>query len=520
MSKLGNIQESYGKPIIIAVANTNSSTVLGSTALPKNALIISSPLTEDSQGNVYDLGTYNMIMTDNYGNPVRLTYTIQQGNGLNVDSSNTDIIRLDVDKNTLITNDYGKLTINKYNIIDNETLIVNNSNKLEVNVDNLTHASIDSLGVVKIDNETIKTTTTGQIYVETENLDRANDNQYGVVTSDNNTVHIDSNGILSVNTQNLTKATTSSLGVIKLDGKTIKSKNGVIYVSTEDLMPATQYNRGVAKVDGSTLSAVAGVVSVNSSELTHASNEQFGVVKFDSSIVLENGIVSIKGYNDIVTSVETEKTLLSELQNSVTELQDLIINNSFTVKGGIYALSCNDTTITNLVKPEYLEEPVNMKTQHVYVSMNIITDCDFNISVLYENNETPAVELSQINYNDEFSFQGYEGLLQTYPTTNKKQKRVILLFNCKNFKASAGKYEKTTKITITISSVKDKEIKKSLLYSIVRYNSNILVKDDDDSANTNENLMYIPVQSESYWKSERVHINNRRGYRNIEEKEN
>lgn len=519
MSKLGNIQESYGKPITIAVANTYSSTVLASTALPKNALIITAPITVDQQGNVYDFGTYNMIMTDNIGNSVRLTYTIQQGNGLNIDAVNNDILKLDTDKNTFTTNDNDELSVNKYNIIDNSTLVVNESNKIQVNVDNLIHASADTLGVVKIDNETLKTTALGQMYVETENLDRANDNQYGVVTSDNNTVHIDSNGILSVNTQNLSKATAGSLGVIKIDGQTIKTNNDIIYVSTEDLTQASQNNMGVAKVDGSTLSAVSGVLSLNLNGLTHASNTQFGIVKFDNSIVIENGIASIKNYNDIFASVESEKTLLTKLQDSVNELKELILNNSFTVKGGIYALSCNDTTITNLIKPEYLEEPVNMKTQHVYVSMNIITDCDFNISVLYENNETPAVELSQINYNDEFSFQGYEGLLQTYPTTDKKQKRVILLFNCKNFKASAGKYEKTTKITITISSVKDKEIKKSLLYSIVRYNSNILVKDEENES-INEKVMYIPVQSESYWKGEKVHVNNRRGYRNIEELEN
>ena len=519
MSKLGNIQESYGKQITIAIANTYSSTVMGSTSLPKNALIISSPIVTDEQENVYDYGTYNMIMTDNYGNPVRLTYTIQQGNGLSVDKLNDDILKLNIDENTLITNDYGELTVNKTKIIDNDTLVINDNNKIEVNINNLQSASLDTLGVVKIDNETIKTTTTGQLYVETENLDRANDDQYGVVTSDNNTVHIDSNGVLSVNTQNLTKATVDSLGVVKIDGNTIKTQNGTVYVSTENLSRTTSANMGVAKVDGSTISAVSGVLSINLNGLKHASQSQYGLVKYGDSIIVKNGVASVKDYDKLLGSIEQEKTLLVELQNTISKLQSVVIDSSLKTKGGIYSLSCNESTITNLIKPTYLEEPVNMKTQHVYVSMNVITDCDFNISVLYENNETPAVELSQVNYNDEFSYQGFEGLLKEYPSTNIKQKRVVLLFNCKNFKATAGKYEKATKITITISSVKDKELKKSLLYSVVRYNSNILVKDKtDDSENTENTLVFIPIQSESFWKENKEHINPRRGFRYIKNK--
>lgn len=517
MSKLGNIKESYGKQITFAVANTYSSNVLTSTSLPKNALIISSPTITDVQGNVHDYGTYGVIITDNVGNPVRLTYTIQQGNGLGADSSNSDILKLNIDGSTLTTNEQNELSVNKYNIIDNNTLVVNND-KIEVNIDGLQKCALDRIGVVKIDNETIKTSISGQIYVETENLDRANDSQYGIVTSDNNTVHIDSNGVLSVNTQNLNKATQWSLGVVKIDDETIKTTNGALYVNTSSLSRASNSVFGVAKADETTISAVSGVLSVNPDRLKHATQNQYGVVKFDDSIVVNNGVASVKDYNNIVNNVELEKQLLMELQNSVYELQ-LISENSFGVKGGIYSFSCNDTTITNLVKPTYLEDPINMKTQHVYVSMNVITDCDFNISVLYDNNETPAVELSQINYNDEISYQGYDGLLHTYPTTDMKQKRVVLLFDCKNFKATAGKYEKTTKITITISSTKDKEIKRSLLYSIVRYNSAVLVEDkQDESEKTIEKTMYVPVQSESFWIEEKTKKNPRRGFRSIKEK--
>ena len=95
MSRLGNIQESYGKQVTIAVANTYSSTVLGSDALPKNALIIASPVVTDSHGT-HDIGTYTMLMTDNFGEAVRLTYTMQEGNGLTTEPTNPDILKLTI----------------------------------------------------------------------------------------------------------------------------------------------------------------------------------------------------------------------------------------------------------------------------------------------------------------------------------------------------------------------------------------------------------------------------------------
>ena len=86
-----------GKPINISVANTYSSIVLSNKALPANMIIVSSPT--DSNGN--DIGTYCLIATDNNGNGVRLSYTIQPGNGLNINNMNSDVIELDIDNSTL-----------------------------------------------------------------------------------------------------------------------------------------------------------------------------------------------------------------------------------------------------------------------------------------------------------------------------------------------------------------------------------------------------------------------------------
>lgn len=503
MSRLGNIQQSYGKQVTIAVANTNGSTVLASEVLPKNALIIASPVVTDNQ-IVYDSGTYSMVMTDANGEAVRLTYTIKEGSGLYANSSNPDILKLGIDKRTLVTNENGQLTVNTTKIIDNSTLVFNAANRIEVNPINLTHAGLNTRGVFAIDGETIKTNTIGQIYVDAQNLDRANNNQAGVVTSDNKTIYIDSNGVLSVVTQNLNKATSSAAGVVKIDGKTIKSNDNTIYVDVDYLERSTNYIGGVSKIDNNTITATNGILSVDINKLSKSSKNTFGLSKIDNKgIIIKDGIASVNGFNYIVSSIKEDESNISKLDAEVNKLTELFLNGLTTGNGGIYSLTCSDTTITNLTKPVYLEEPKNMKTQHVYVALNVITDCDFEISLTFDNNETPAIELTQINYNDEFSYQGFDGLLKTYPSTEMKQKRVILLFDCKNFKATRSKrYEKTTKITINIASVKNKDLCKKILYSIVRYNSNIYISEELDEVqeDVKKIFTFIPIEKESYWK--------------------
>ena len=503
MSRLGNIQESYGKQVTIAVANTYSSTVLSSDALPKNALIIASPVVADSHGT-HDIGTYTMLMTDNFGEAVRLTYTMQEGNGLITEPTNHDILKLSIDGQTLTTNEKGELTIDKLNIIDNSTLILGQDERIAVNASGLTKAALNTVGTVLIDGETIKTNTSGQIYIDTQNLDKANSFQAGVVTSDNKTVNINSNGVLSVVTSKLEKATSNNVGVVKIDGKTIKTTDNTIYVDGECLERSSDYNGGVSKVDNSTIVATDGLLSANTNMFTKASNLSFGLTKIDSNtIVVNNGIASVRNYNEIISKIQSEGTAIDSLDVSTNKLIELFSSGITNTEGGIYSVTCSDTTITNLVKPDYLEEPKNMKTQHVYVSLNVITDCDFEISLTFENNETPAIELTQINYNDEFSYQGFDGLLKTYPSTGMKQKRVVLLFDCKNFKATRSKkYEKTTKITINVASVENRDICKKVLYSIVRYNSNIYINETLDEIDDNKNrlMTFIPIESESYWK--------------------
>ena len=113
MSKLGNIKESYGKHYSIGVANAESNIVLSGGNLPKNSVIISSPY--DSKLDE-DKGSFSLIATDSEGNGVRLTYTLQEGNGLVTDG---DIIKLDIDNETIKVDKGNSLYIDNTVIVDN-----------------------------------------------------------------------------------------------------------------------------------------------------------------------------------------------------------------------------------------------------------------------------------------------------------------------------------------------------------------------------------------------------------------
>ena len=155
MSRLSNIKETYGKQIGISIANTNGENVLASTLLPKNNIIIASPVNADAN----DIGTYAMFMTDNEGTPVRLTYVIEPGNGLNIDTNNTDIIKLDIDSHSIQTNDNGELIFATGSLVDGISLTTNENGQFVVYTQNLPIASKEEYGVVGIDEQTIKTNT-------------------------------------------------------------------------------------------------------------------------------------------------------------------------------------------------------------------------------------------------------------------------------------------------------------------------------------------------------------------------
>ena len=113
-----------------------------------------------------------------------------------------------------------------------------------------------------------------------------------------------------------------------------------------------------------------------------------------------------------------------------------------------------------------------MNTQFISVDFSISTNCPFSISIKYENNVDPAVQLYSINYDNILDLRGAAGLLEIYQTTQGKNIPLRFTFIAKNyFNNNRKEFSKTTKINITVSYINDMSINKSIMYSITRFNS-------------------------------------------------
>lgn len=482
MSKLGHITKSYGNQLNFAIANTNGDNIMNSI-LPPNTIILNSQV--DKYNN--DTNVTSMFITDMEGTPARLTYTIVPGNGL---VAHNDKVSLNVNNNIFKTNNNGKLSINLQNLIDNDTLIIKN-NKIQINTNNLNLATSDSLGLMRIDNFTLKIDNNNELYVATENLDRATNNTYGICKPDNKTIKVLNNcGVIGIpKDAELTFVNNNNYGICKPDNDTIISKDGVLSVVTDNLKHSTIISKGVTKIDNNTLKILDnGSIYVDVNNLPKSSNATFGTVKCDNtSIVINNGIASIKDFNDISSTINSYSAILTTLENKINELSSFVINNSFNKISPIHSLSFRDATATLLNPPKYLEEPVDMPIQFVTVNMNVITSCDFNVSVDIINNISPAIEIYQINYNDINTYDYQVGKQQTFSSTNKKQCKMSIQFGCKNYKNMNSTAENTT-TQIKIKFTDDSNINnfKQLNYSIIRHNS-FAIEPDDYIATTYQN---------------------------------
>jgi hypothetical protein len=473
MSKLGHITKSYGNQLNFAIANTNGDNIMNSI-LPPNTIILNSQI--DKYNN--DTNVTSMFITDIEGTPVRLTYTIVPGNGL---IAHNDKVSLNVNNNIFKTNN-GKLSINLQNLIDKDTLIIKN-NKIQINTNNLNLATSGSLGLIRIDNFTLKIDNNNELYVATENLDKATNNTFGVCKPDNKTIKVLNNcGVIGIpKDAELTFVSNNNYGVCKPDNDTIISKDGVLSVVTDNLKHSTIISKGVTKIDNNTLKILDnGSMYVDVNNLPQSSDVTFGTVKCDNtSIVINNGIASIKDFNDISSTINSYSTILTTLENKINELSSFITNNSVNKTSPIHSLSFRDATATLLNPPKYLEEPVDMPIQFVTVNMNVITSCDFNVSVDIINNIAPAIEIYQINYNDINTYDYQVGKQQTFSSTNKKQCKMSIQFGCKNYKNMNSTAETaTTQIKIKFTDDSNINNFKQLNYSIIRHNSFAIEPDD------------------------------------------
>lgn len=497
MTKLNDIYSSYGKEFSVIVANTYGYNILNTNKLIGSSLIIASPY-DKNIGE--DVGQHSLFVTDYEGNVTRLTYDIHEGNGL---VFKDDSLSLKTDNVTMFERN-GKLTASLENIVDGKTITSKNG-KIYAVAENLEYATKSKPGLLKIDNSTVKTSE-GQLYVDTSMLDKASSGISGIIEPDNRTV-ISNNGVLSVVSSNLDKASNTKLGIAKVDNTTIKSSDGVIYTSSELLKNlSNQSGLKLVKVDNDTIKKSNGVIYVDESTIPYASSSTYGKVKIDNNTLYvgNDGKIHPKVQDYAMSYIYDYNEALDLIEDRVTYLNEVISTGLTAAEPDIYSLSCNETTTSVLTIPEYLEEPINMPVQHVSVSLNVITNCDFNIAIKYSSNETPSVELQDINYENEIVKSGIEAINFTWPSTRMREKEIILLFNAKNFFTSNLGKTLNTKITITIAAAQDRNVRKEIIYSIIRYNSKytkeeLLGLDYEDEGEEETKKKYKEVSEKSFW---------------------
>ena len=493
MTHTSNIENTYGKSFNVAVANTYAQNVIESTYLPKSSIIISTEYDGE------DIGHTAMLMTDQNGNAATISNYIIEKNGLHSNNDNPNVVSLKIDNKTIVeSND--KLSINVTNFIDNSSIVSTNNN-ITLDSQSLTKTSNVSFGVGKGSESIIANN--GTIYVNTEKLDLANGQIEGIVKGDGKTISV-TNGVASVNTNNLQKASNSSFGVAKVDNNYIISNDGKISLDKSKFKSIESNGRKMHKADNSSIVSNDGIVSVNTANLKKASNNSIGFVKIDpQTLEIDNGSLKVKNLDQMFTFVYDYEDGMTQIESKISQIRDLLNNNVYVnAEPEIRHFTCNETTASILAKPEYLEEPINMEIQHVYVSLNVITNCDFVIDIIYDNNIVPNIELESINYNDEFTITGIDCLEHVWPSTGMKEKTIVLLFTCKNFFSTTGPKTDITKLSISASAYADNTRAKKIVYSIIRYNS--FYKEDDTNNEPEQETIeysteYVADEKNSKW---------------------
>jgi len=317
MSKLGNIYLSYGHQFNIGVSNTYSYNILSGNNLPKNIIVISSPI--DDENN--DIGTYSLMCTDSLGNPVRLTYSIKEGNGLFVDN---DVLYLNIDNET-IKNSNG-LYIDLSTIYSD--IVLNENNILHIDNDKLSVISQSSRGVSKGDNNTIKNDE-GMLYVDTENLQYSNNSTstYGIITSSDDKILIN-NGVLSLNQDNLNKASNEEYGICHGDETTVSVINGKLQVNTKNLIKASESNYGIIDIDGNKILSNDGLLSINTDNLNIGDNNNIGVIDIDNSTIVlnDNNQITISYYDNIIKDIDDLRNDLNSYIIGLDKMKEDILS--------------------------------------------------------------------------------------------------------------------------------------------------------------------------------------------------
>lgn len=485
MSKLGYIYKSYGSQFNIGIANTYGYNVLSSGSLPNNYLIISSPVDDNNN----DIGSYSLIATDYLNNPVRLTYTIKEGNGIIYQD---DSLQVNIDNNTIIEKD-NKLSANIAALIDNDTLKYTEDGELYISYDNLNKASENEPGLFKIDENTVKIADK-TIFVDTAQLNVADSSTKlkGIAIGDNKTI-ISDQGILSVEQTNIKKASSEDFGTIYSDNDTINIKNGIISVNTERLDSCESDRSGIVIPDNKTIYLENNVLNVRTENLNKVGDFPQGVFKYDDkSFILDDETLKVKDTDELLESIEDIKEKTEQVKQFDEDIDYLLNEYQVSIsEPAILDFHCAQLLTAVLEKPLIFREPVDeMPMQFVSVVFMIKTNCPFKISIKFEDNIDPQFSLYEVNYNDTFIYNGNEGLENVYQMTEDQTLPIKLTFIGKNyFNIDKDDYSNKIKINIIASYSNDGNVYKEIKYSIIRFNSGFnqyIEYDDENIENINE----------------------------------
>lgn len=479
MSRLNDINSSYGKQFGVAIANTTAENVMKAEGLPKNYFIIASPAANNSQ---LDFGAHSLIVTDAFGTPVRMTYSMQEGNGLVVSNGTISVA---IDNNTIKESSDGKLYVDIQSFIDSNSIVLQND-YITINAQAIEKASTTSFGVVKTDGKTIKAQN-GVISVDTTKLDLADSNSglMGIIKGGSDSIIVN-RGVLGVKEDNIPKSTETSYGVIKT-GHGIKSTDDILNVNINDITTVSNQNYGVGKADNVTLKELNGILSIYYDSIDKASSTSFGLIRSDNtSMITTNGVLSVKNLSQIQQSVSEIGYVITSLNQRLDNLNEQLANLTPGISGPmIFTFVCDGISAVSLKKPiRFGELPENMETQKVSATFIINTNCPFKLFIDYEDNVSPEIMLYETNYNDIDVYPGNIALSRTFQSTNEEDVRITFSWMCKNYLSNdKTEFSTKTKMKIRVAFANDIEVGKEVRYTISRFNSlyneDINTGDDD-----------------------------------------
>lgn len=509
-TQLGNITKIYGRPHNSTVSNLTGNDILSASNLKPNTLIISSP----TDINCLDIGTHSILATDGDGKAVRLTYTIQPGNGLIVgrdgivakNNDDSDIISMAIDDWSIKVNENSALYVETENIIDNNTIkeILKSETyngqeiirqRIKVITENLDHATQTTYGIAKGDELTIETNN-GELHVNTQNLDYVDNtnNINGIirVNNDQQRTITANDGILSVITTNLDKATTDNIGVVKGDNTyTFVNSNGELtvknytYADTRKIPRSHgyptiyKYTYGLVREDSITTTASKGVMSVITEGLDKASTTNYGVVCCDgiSTEINDDGKLAVTRYGDIIAVIDGYDQKITDLYNLINKLEDRITVLETTASSQFINLIQTGETLIVLNKPikgkmvgddgyyNNISIPSNKS-----IELQVVTNCAFNVYVEFDDNVSKPLFVSEVKYNN---INGKEQANDywTFESTGGNQGTLKITFTCDNYSSDTNEEYKLTTARIKVSSASNSSVYSEKTYSFKRWNN-------------------------------------------------